>query len=185
MLLSPVSKRRRQRAGVAVLSLAAAAAALAGPSFPSRKAGLWEMRMSGVAGPGGGMVVQHCIDAATDKAMQEFGASQPKMNRKACQEEMRNEAGKLLVHRTVCKEGTDTVTSNIVVSGDFDSSYRVQSTTTYDPPRKAGKEIDVVVDAKWLGACAAGQKPGDMVMPGGMKMNIVDMMKRMPAGPRK
>lgn len=179
----PVSKRRLWPVGV-VLSLAAATA-LAGPSFPPRKAGLWEMRMAGSTGPADGMLVQHCVDAATDKALQEFGQSQPKMNRKACKEETRNEAGKMLVHRTVCKEGSDTVTSHIVVSGDFDSSYRVQSTTTYDPPRKAAKEADVVVEARWLGACTAGQKPGDMVMPGGMKMNIVDMMKMMPAGARK
>src|SRR5580765_7697999 len=115
----PVLKRHFWHAG-ALLSLAATTA-LAGPSFPPRKAGLWEMRMSGSAGPAEGMLMQHCVDAATDKAMQEFGQSQPKMNRKACKEETRNEAGKMLVHRTVCKEGTDTVTSHIVVSGDFDS----------------------------------------------------------------
>ena len=33
------------------------------------------------------------------------------------------------------------------------------------------------IEAKWLGACKADQKPGDIVMPGGMKMNIKDMEK--------
>ena len=33
------------------------------------------------------------------------------------------------------------------------------------------------VEAKWLGACKADQKPGDIMMPGGMKMNIKDMQK--------
>ena len=39
----------------------------------------------------------------------------------------------------------------------------------------------MTLDAKWLGACKPDQKPGDIVMPGGLKMNIIDMekMKRM------
>ena len=35
----------------------------------------------------------------------------------------------------------------------------------------------MTIEAKWLGACKAGQKPGDIMMPGGMKMNITDMEK--------
>ena len=32
-------------------------------------------------------------------------------------------------------------------------------------------------EAKWLGACKPDQKPGDIVMPGGFKMNVRDMDK--------
>jgi hypothetical protein len=35
--------------------------------------------------------------------------------------------------------------------------------------------------AKWLGPCAADQKPGDMIMGNGMKMNILEMQKRIPS----
>ena len=38
-------------------------------------------------------------------------------------------------------------------------------------------ETDMTVEAKWLGACKADQKPGDMIMGNGMKMNIKDMEK--------
>jgi hypothetical protein len=31
--------------------------------------------------------------------------------------------------------------------------------------------------ARWLGPCAADQKPGDMIMPNGTKMNILNMPK--------
>jgi hypothetical protein len=34
----------------------------------------------------------------------------------------------------------------------------------------------MTIEAKWLGACKPGQKPGDIMMPGGMKMNIKDML---------
>jgi hypothetical protein len=32
--------------------------------------------------------------------------------------------------------------------------------------------------AKWLGPCTADQKPGDMIMGNGTKINILDMKKR-------
>jgi hypothetical protein len=32
------------------------------------------------------------------------------------------------------------------------------------------------MNGKWLGPCAADQKPGDMIM-GGIKLNILDMQK--------
>jgi hypothetical protein len=34
--------------------------------------------------------------------------------------------------------------------------------------------------AKWIGPCAADQKPGDMIMANGMKINILDAQKRGP-----
>ena len=44
------------------------------------------------------------------------------------------------------------------------------------------------IEAKWVGACKADQKPGDIVMPGGMKMNIMELDKlkaMMPKGMSK
>ncbi len=45
------------------------------------------------------------------------------------------------------------------------------------------KESKQTLEAKWLGACKAGQKPGDVIMPGmpgGGKFNMDEMMKKMP-----
>jgi hypothetical protein len=39
--------------------------------------------------------------------------------------------------------------------------------------------MSMTMTAKWLGPCAAGQRPGDMIMPNGMKMNILDLQKGM------
>ena len=158
------------------LSLAAAAAALAGPTFPARKPGLWEMRSTEKSGGRESISVQQCADTATDKALQEYGLSQPKMNRKFCKEEMRNEAGKMLVHTEVCKQSDTRMTRRIIISGDFNAAYRVESHTVYEPvPKSAPPNDDVVAEMRWMGACPAGMKPGDMLMPGGMKMNVVDM----------
>ena len=32
--------------------------------------------------------------------------------------------------------------------------------------------------AKWLGPCAGDQRPGDMIMANGMKINVPEMQKR-------
>ncbi|MBS0426931.1 MAG: hypothetical protein JSR41_06545 [Proteobacteria bacterium] len=161
---------------VPVVLLCAAGAALAGPTFPERKAGLWEMRSTPKSGAKDSIVVQQCADPSTDKALQEYGLSQPKMNRKFCKEEMRNEAGKMLVHTEVCKQSETTMTRRIVMSGDFNSAYRVESHTAYNPaPKVAPRDDDMVAEMRWLGACPAGMKAGDMTMPGGMKMNIADL----------
>lgn len=46
-------------------------------------------------------------------------------------------------------------------------------------------ESVTMMDAKWLGACKADQKAGDIVMPGGMKMNIKDMQAMQGMAPKK
>ena len=39
------------------------------------------------------------------------------------------------------------------------------------------RDTTTTIEAKWLGACKPDQKPGDIVMPGGLKMNVKDMEK--------
>jgi hypothetical protein len=42
------------------------------------------------------------------------------------------------------------------------------------------REASTVIEAKWLGSCQAGQKPGDLLIPGMPNMNMKDMMKGTP-----
>src|SRR5262249_11459256 len=51
----------------------------------------------------------------------------------------------------------------------------------------AGGAANLTVEAKWLGACKADQKPGDMIMAGGQQVNIRDLqnMPGMPGGAKK
>ncbi|MCY1510598.1 hypothetical protein D9M68_449800 [compost metagenome] len=97
-------------------------------------------------------------------------------------QDLRLEGVKLVID-SVCKIGPTTATSRAVMTGDFSSAYRVESKSTYSPPLMGRTEGTSVVDAKWVGPCKPGQKPGDMVMGNGMKMNMLDAMAKMP--PRK
>lgn len=166
---------------VPVLFAALILPSLAQADMPKRKPGLWEIKMTSDAGRGGGpMVSQHCIDEKTDDLMQQRAQG---MSKPACSKNtVRKEGGKTIAE-TVCKFGESTATTRAVFSGDFSSNYRGDIHSTYNPPMMGMKESRSMLEAKWLGACKAGQKPGDVIMPGmpgGGKFNMDEMMKKMP-----
>ena len=53
-----------------------------------------------------------------------------------------------------------------------DTAYRMDMLSTYNPPMMGMKEARTTVEAKWLGACKPGQKPGDVTMANGMSFNM-------------
>jgi hypothetical protein len=94
---------------------------------------------------------------------------------------VRNNGGTITVD-SVCQFGDTTTTSHAVVSGDFNSAYTVQINSTRQggrpiPGVAPGAESHMTIAAKWLGPCAAGQKPGDVMMGNGMRMNVLELQK--------
>jgi hypothetical protein len=86
---------------------------------------------------------------------------------------------------SVCTFAGTTVTSHAVVTGSFDSAYKVDVISTRSggaavPGAAPGGQSHKVIDAKRIGACAAGQKPGDVIMGNGMTMNVLDIQKMRP-----
>ena len=75
---------------------------------------------------------------------------------------------------SICGVAGVTIASHAEITGDFNSAYTVTSTSRSERGPAGGT---TTIEAKWLGACKADQKPGDIMMPGGMKMNIKDMQK--------
>ena len=63
-----------------------------------------------------------------------------------------------------------------IVTGSFDSAYTM--TVTSQSEAAPNYNMTMTMAAKWLGPCAADQKPGDMIMGNGLKMNILEMQKR-------
>ena len=163
---------------IVAAALVAAAPALAF-DMPTRKAGLWELKMQFEGRNLPATVMKHCVDAATDKLMNaNFGGA----NEQNCSKQDMKKSGATIVIDSVCKFGDATTTSHAVVTGSFDSAYtmKVASTRAGGPPMPGvapGAETHMTIEAKWLGACAAGQRPGDVIMSNGMKMNVLDMPK--------
>jgi hypothetical protein len=77
---------------------------------------------------------------------------------------------------SVCTVAGVTMTTHSEILGDFNSAYTVKATSNSQGGSAAvPRDSTTVIEAKWLGACKADQKPGDIMMPGGVKMNIKDM----------
>jgi hypothetical protein len=143
--------------------------------MPVRKAGLWEMKMVRTGSPLPEMTMQHCTDATTDKQMS--SAFSP-MSKDVCSRQDIQKTATGYVTDSVCSVGGTSVTSHADITGDFNSAYTVKSTTQSErAPAGLPRDSTMTIEAKWLGACKADQKPGDIMMPGGMKMNITDMEK--------
>lgn len=153
----------------------------AATDMPARKAGLWQMTMSIEGHNLPQQTMKQCIDAATDKLMSSMGGG---MSKDACSKQNVQRVGNTIVIDSVCKIGPHTSTSHAVVSGDFNSAYTVRIESKREGPAMPGTPVGgamkMTIAAKWLGPCAADQKPGDMIMGNGMKMNIRDMHGGMP-----
>ena len=143
--------------------------------MPLRKAGLWEMKIAKTGSVLPEMTMQHCTDETTDKDMST--AFSP-VAKEACSKRNIEKTATGYVSDSVCSVGGATVTSHSDVVGDFNSAYTVKS-TAHSEKGPAGLPHDVTstIEAKWLGACKPDQKPGDIVMPGGFKLNIKDAEK--------
>jgi hypothetical protein len=118
---------------------------------------------------------QHCIDAATDKEMNTMGAG---TGARKCSKQDVQRAGNTITVDSVCDIGVGTAISHAVVSGSFDSAYTVKVTSKREVSPAAPNmpaETNMTIEATYLGACKADQKPGDMMMGNGMKMNVRDM----------
>ncbi len=154
--------------------LALSPAALA-EDLPLRKAGLWEMKVTKVGGSVPEMTMQHCTDPATDR---EMNNSVSPLAKQICtkQDVVRTATG--YVTDSVCSVAGVSMTTHAEIVGDFNSAYTVTSTTRGDKG-PGGKPLDAAtrIEAKWMGDCKPGQKAGDIVMPGGLKMNVKDAEK--------
>lgn len=166
--------RRSLLLAVPALTLAADLSA-AEPDLPARKAGLWEMKMSVEGSNNAPQVSQHCIDAETDKQMQSIGGN---MGKDVCGKQDVKRVGSTLVVESVCKFGPMTTTSRAEINGDFNSAYTVKVSSKREGgpaiPGLSGNGV-VTIEAKWTGACKADQKPGDMIMADGRKINVRDL----------
>jgi hypothetical protein len=142
--------------------------------LPTRKAGLWEMKMVRTGSSMPDMTMQHCTDATTDKQM----STSFSPGKETCSKQDIQKTATGYVSDTVCGVAGITITSHAEITGDFNSAYTVKSTSHSERgPTGAPRDSTTTIEAKWLGACKPDQKPGDIVMPGGMKMNIMDLEK--------
>jgi hypothetical protein len=155
--------------GLLVLLPAADAEAV---DLPTRKAGLWEMKMVRTGGSVPDMTMQHCTDATTDKQM----STSFSPGKETCAKQDIQKTATGYVSDSVCSVAGMTITSHAEITGDFNSAYSVKSSSHSEGgPSGVPRDSTTTIEAKWMGACKADQKPGDIVMPGGRTMNVKEM----------
>jgi hypothetical protein len=133
-------------------------AASAAQDGMQRKSGLWELRMSAAAPP-----MTQCVDQARDGVLPQWGAQLGK-DAKCTQSNVQKQTGRMSFESS-CQMTGMTSKSTTVISGDMNSAYRMEVRSKYDPPFMGQTESSLTIDAKWLGACKPGQRPGDTTMP--------------------
>jgi hypothetical protein len=163
----------------AIFTFAAPAWAI---DLPTRKAGLWEIKMDFQGRKLPVQTMKQCTDAAADALMAyNFGGAA-----EHCQKRDINTSGNTITIDSVCTFNGRVSTSHAVVTGDFNSAYTVEVDSKREGTSPAGQRVygdsKMVIAAKYIGACAAGQRPGDVIMSNGMTMNIIDMQKRTQPG---
>ncbi|MFB6415019.1 MULTISPECIES: DUF3617 domain-containing protein [Bradyrhizobium] len=159
-----------------VACLAFSAAGASADDLPVRKAGLWEMKLVTSGSPVPEMTMQHCTDETVDK---EMSNNVSPMAKQVCAKQEIKKTATGYVSDSECNVAGVNTTSHAEITGDFNSAYTVKTSSHAKGgiAGTAGRDSTMTLQAKWLGACKPDQKPGDIVMPGGFKMNVRDMDK--------
>ena len=160
-----------------MLCLAVSAGAACAEDLPVRKAGLWELKIVRAGSSMPDMTMQHCTDETVDKEMNNNNASP--MAKQICAKQDIRKTATGYVSDSECSVAGVNTTSHAEITGDFNAAYTVKTTSHSQGGAvgAAGRDTTMTLEAKWLGACKPEQKPGDIVMPGGFKMNVRDMDK--------
>ena len=144
-------------------------------NIPARKAGQWKVEMvPETAGAAPKMTFQLCLDADSDKALMQAGSA---MAGGKCQTNAPTQTGDTYTFDSACDFGSMKTTSHTEISGDFQSTYTMKITSDITGgPSKMPKHSVMTQNATWVGECN-GLAPGEMLMPGGMKINALKAMK--------
>lgn len=167
---------------IASLVAAATPALAAGFDLPPRAPGQWEMKIQVDTAAMPPQIIKMCLDAETDKLLNaRFGGMASSM----CSRQEQKKDGDDIILESDCRVGDMTTSSRTVVSGDFNSAYRMKTDVKMsgsNAPRgvQAGmaqgpNSQQTTIDAKRTGECEAGMTPGDIDMGGGRTMNVRDM----------
>ncbi len=142
--------------------------------LPTRKAGLWEMKVGKIGSVVPEMTMQHCTDETTDKDM--INSVSP-LAKQICSKQEVQKTASGYVTDAVCTVAGVSMTSHSEITGDFNAAYSVTTQSHLDKGPESLRNTTTKIEARYLGDCKPNQKPGDIVMPGGFKLNIKDAEK--------
>jgi hypothetical protein len=141
-------------------------------SFPKRKAGLWQVKAIGLEQAGMPPTLL-CVGEASDTQAQHLDRKPGVLG--SCTLGSFKQAQGGWLAESICKDSRTTIKSQAVLTGDLNSEYRIDTVVTYLPPIAGTRKTDQdSLVAKFMGACSANQKPGDLIVPGMGTLNLID-----------
>jgi hypothetical protein len=158
-----------QRILLVLLAMVFATGAAQAQDKFQRKSGLWEVKRTASRTQDQVRTYGMCIDQSSDNALRQLTGG---MRSERCETSKTAREGDRLIVDATCKVSTTTATTHAVITGKFDTAYKIESKATFNPPLRGEKEGTTVIEAKWTGACKPDQKPGDVIMPNGSKINV-------------
>lgn len=167
------ASHRRWFAGLGVALVASVPVVGQGSELPTRKAGQWEVTVRRTADPGNTQKVLQCTDRRAEPIM--LLAVVPGQEHCHEMQVKKNQQGHEV--RATCFVHDNRVDATVHLSGDFRTAFRGHFEVKYSKPVRfdAGR---TEFEGRWLGACTAGQRVGDMVLPNGATVNVVADRKR-------
>lgn len=162
-----------RRLDIITLLVLACAVPASAAELPARKSGLWQVETRIGNADASPRVVQQCIDAATDQMLQ---SSAGPFNAAACAQHDVKETADATTIDFKCTVGGKSADANTAITGSMNSAYTMN--VTAEGEALPGGKMTMTTNAKWLGACAADQKPGDVVFSNGVKVNVPELQKR-------
>jgi hypothetical protein len=155
-----------------------AAASVQASDFPARRAGLWDVTVTMESMKLPARTNTMCIDAATDARLMNLGMASRDAK---CTQMTVSGIGSTRVVDSVCHMNGGTQKNHIVMTFSGNGAYHMDMRSHFAPPIEGHGDSHIVQDAKWVGSCPAGMKPGDMMV-NGMKINMLQVQSAHPAG---
>lgn len=152
---------------VIVIGLAAAG------DLPQRKPGLWEMSLSSPGSRRPPRISRYCIDAATAALMDNYAAG---ATQKTCRKNESHREGASIIIDSECTISSSKVTGRAVVTAADGDHVHVTIHSHFDPALFGSADLDTIQDSRWLGACPADMRPGDVITATGQKVNLKSVM---------
>lgn len=157
-----------------LIALASLVGVAVAADAPHRKPGLWEMTSHA-------STRRICLDRETEDLMNRMAVAS---GQEACSKVETHASGNQFTAKAVCNMGGVKMSSEAVTTFTGDTASTTKVHTIFDPPLAGRSQADTQDDAKWLGACPADMKPGDMILKTGgshpheMRTNLRQMLKQ-------
>lgn len=140
---------------------------------PALRPGLWEARTSSPSRPhASAQVTRMCIDRQTQGRM--LQQTSLAMLRMCSRHEYGMHAGHF-VTSSYCTIAGSTIEGRTDTTFYRDTAYHTEVVGRIMPAGRAVSSQKTIIDARHVGSCPADMKAGDLMLPDGHRLNLLDM----------